>query len=291
MLLRRAVLAAALASAAAYSPVAGSLRSLEAPRRSAVRAKSDDEETIKPPIGFRPLSDQEVVDKLNGVPTFSVVNSAGQVVATPDAEGNLRASFYLDLSEAQATFEGIRTANPGVDVNLHVAPLGSVWALSEWDEPLGDDDDGRDAAAAEEAADLESAKEPGEVGAGAVRLCASASEVEAVGSLLRQSPGPPLLRRRNVKEGPVPLFGSDAIRFKESADSEDDLSARRARPPAAPRTALARPRPPRTAAPPPNPSAPAAPRAQCRSSSGGRTWRRRGWRRAATSRRIRRRCR
>ncbi|KOO22033.1 hypothetical protein Ctob_002953 [Chrysochromulina tobinii] len=93
----------------------------------------------------------EVVDKLNAVPVFSIVNGAEQMVQTPDKEsGNV----------AEASIE--------------------------------------------------------------VRLQAARAEMESVRGLLKKSPVPPLLRRRNVLQGPIPLFGSDQIRFQLPPDPDPD---------------------------------------------------------------------
>ena len=39
-------------------------------------------------------------------------------------------------------------------------------------------------------------------------------EAAAVSEVLSQSPAPPLLRRRNTKEGSIPIFGSDLLKFE-----------------------------------------------------------------------------
>jgi len=58
----------------------------------------------------------------------------------------------------------------------------------------------------------------GELGDVTVRLQASQAEVEAAKEVLDASPVPPLLRRRNAREGPIPLFGSQALRFRMPAE-------------------------------------------------------------------------
>jgi len=178
--------------------------------------------TPTPPVSLRCLSRQQVVDKLNAVPVFSLVNGAEQIVATPDGAGDLVCRFYLEIKEAQAALEELCAANPRTAINMAVTPLGTAFALSEWqtrsdasdaaadsddDDDFYDDDDYYD-------------DERSEASAVAVRLQAAQEEVESVRGLLKKSPVPPLLRRRNVLEGPIPLFGSDQIRFQ--LPSEDD---------------------------------------------------------------------
>jgi len=197
----------------------------------------------QPPLGLRVLTREELLDKLNAVPVFSVVNGAQQMLATPDeTSGAPFCRFYLDVSEAQAALAELRAANPRVLIELAVTPLGTAYALSEWgdvddveaggvagsglssraddDDVLDDDwdDDGLDD---EYLGDGSSGGRP-EV---AVRLQAAQAEVDSVGDVLGRSPVPPLLRRRNAREGPVPLFGSDLLRFQLPADAASDADS------------------------------------------------------------------
>ena len=218
-----------------------------------------------PPIPLRCLSRQEVLDKLNAVPVFGVANAAEELVTAPDSDGMPICTFYLELSEAQAVMRSLQEANPRAAIQLTVAPLGTAFALSEWQEQpseepdesllipdeaaaaFADDEDGDafavgyaasssdvDAADAAFLADIEAeevagtgadALSNGGGGAGiggagskstdvAVRLQASQEEVADLGEQLSKSPAPPLLRRRNAREGPVPLFGSDLLKFQ-----------------------------------------------------------------------------
>jgi hypothetical protein len=199
-----------------------------------------------PPIGLRCLDRQEVLDKLNAAPVFSIVNGAEQLLTVPDESGALVCRFYLELSEAQAALTDLRAANPGEKIELTVAPLGTAFALSEWEEQVdeeargvdgllpdidnlqddddllvdetdeGDDGDGSDDDALRTSAPA-SAAPSGVV----VRLQAAQTEVEASKGVLAASPTPPLLRRRNQREGAVPLFGSDELRFEMPSGAEE----------------------------------------------------------------------
>ena len=195
---------------------------------------------IAVPVPFRPMTRQEIVDKLNSVPTFSVVNDDDTILATPDAEGDLSACFYLELADAQAALADLRAANPRVALGLSATPLGTAYALSEWaGVPQTDAESFAEAAAVLEADGVQPPAAAGDSGSGelsavvggsgggeqqAVRLQASAAEVEAVADLLEEAPAPPLLMARNRRAGAVPLFGSDAIRFQyaEEVDGEEE---------------------------------------------------------------------
>jgi len=191
------------------------------------------------PVPFRPLDRQEIVDVLNAVPTFSVVNQAEEMFATVDKSGALGCNFYLEPADAQEALAELRASNPRLSLELSVAPLGTAFALCEWDglpQPLWERTDrdgaGEDGAeetsgmvgsiAVDEGALLRSADEPTTV----LRLLASGSELEAVGTLLDESPAPPLLRQRNRQLGGIPLFGSDAIRFQMPGDDGETSTVR-----------------------------------------------------------------
>ena len=243
--------------------------SLRLPRCAPVICQQPTEEAKpSPPVALRCLDRQEVLDKLNAVPAFGIVNDAQQLVAEPDEEGNpSTCRFYLDIVEAKAALTALRAANPRVAIDLTVASLGTAFALSEWQEavdeegsdgllPDGDeddwddllDDDDDDDDDLEEDDDLDddtlyglnedspprrAAQRAAATRAPAVqrtlteleqltvRLQAAQEEVDAASEVLDQSPAPPLLRRRNAREGPIPLFGSPALRFRMGASGDE----------------------------------------------------------------------
>jgi len=222
-----------LVRAAAYVPIHtwSSERSCRTSRRLRCLV---DELPVNPPVGLRCLSRQEVVDKLNAVPVFSIVNGAEQMVQTPDKEsGELACRFYLEIDDAKAALQELRSNNPNAMIDVAVTPLGTAFALCEWQTPIeeslgaagaediaadlddeyfGDDDDDDDD-------DDDGFGDAGNVAEASieVRLQAARAEMESVRGLLKKSPVPPLLRRRNVLQGPIPLFGSDQIRFQRPA--------------------------------------------------------------------------
>ena len=202
-------------------------------------------EEASPPIGLRCLTEQEVVDKLNAVPVFSIVNGADQMLATPNEDGELACRFYLEVTEAQATLAELRAANPRATLELAVTPLGTAFAMSEWQERLqddsvvgsgvgiggdlgGTDEYGNDGEYYDDEALFSSPFGSGEDGDAprmevAVRLQANQEEVQNALAALKKAPVPPLLRRQNRLEGPIPLFGSDDLRL--SMPEEDALAA------------------------------------------------------------------
>ena len=95
-------------------------------------ARSSVEPRPPPPLALRTLDQQEVLDKLNAVPVFGIVNAAEELVADRDEEGAMVCRFYLEISEAQAALTALRDINPGVAMDLTVVPLGTAFALSEW---------------------------------------------------------------------------------------------------------------------------------------------------------------
>jgi len=179
------------------------------------------------PIPFRTLSQQEIVDKLDAIPAFSIVAAGDQMVPTRGPDGGLSCCFYMDLEEAKGALAAVQTRNPGQALTLAATPLGTAFALSEWRSSPP-------SAAAERARpgvmdalrrslrEDEGGEVPTEPAAGGgpdTRLQASQSELEAVEDALAASPAPPLLQRRNRLLGHLPLFGSDNIRFRaEEAD-------------------------------------------------------------------------
>ena len=260
-------------------------------------SSSQPEDLPPPPISLRCLSEQEVLDKLNVVPVFAVSNREEELVVTPGKDtGAPTCSFYLELSDALAALSELQAVDPRADVQLTVAPLGTAFALSEWEEAavdeetpkpliskevmaafLYDDDDERAAEEEEDfssqlaevrdaisataqaafMADIEDERLAG-TGADAldrrprdddasldgdssgggsggsggrsfsgvrygeivVRLEPSQSEASRVdAALFASSPTPPLLRRRNAREGAIPLFGTDLLKFRVERDA------------------------------------------------------------------------
>lgn len=86
------------------------------------------------PMPFRPLDKQEVVDRLDAAPVFSVVNSKQMMLPTRGEDSSLSCVFYLDLKEAKSALRSAELLNPGIDLSLAVTPLGTAYALCEWQQ-------------------------------------------------------------------------------------------------------------------------------------------------------------
>ena len=210
-------------------------------------AETDTSAAAGVPIPFRPLDRQEVVDRLDAVPVFSVVNSDQMMLPSrPANDSALSCTFYLDLADARLALASASELNPGMALSLAVTPLGTAFALSEWQQPPPAlDDDDADTAARQGVAQIlretisgspppapsAAASTSASTSASAeirLRLQANQAEIDAVRHLLAASPTPPLLARRNKLEGAIPLFGSDEIRFAPRKEEGRGAEGRRA---------------------------------------------------------------
>ena len=224
-------------TAAVYALTASHGVALRSPARRSLPAPVACDDVEKVPIPMSPMDRAEITAKLDAVPVFSVVQRETQeVVPTAMESGTVCCTFHLDLAEAQQALEAAQQANPGMQLQLSATPLGTAFALCEWQQELflggggsaSDEEEsfdslGQDIASA--SADLpddfdDEAAAPREVRA-ELRLKALEAEVECATPLLAEAPVPPLLVRRNRLVGAVPLFGTGAIRFNanEGADA------------------------------------------------------------------------
>ena len=76
--------------------------------------------------GIGPLSKEEIVEKLNGVPTFAVMQSDGSVISLPDPTGSPGeecCTWFMDAAEARSTLRKVVAANPDL-TGLHLACHG-----------------------------------------------------------------------------------------------------------------------------------------------------------------------
>lgn len=165
------------------------------------------------PVALRPLQRQEIVDKLDGVPVFSVVNrQTQQVVPTAAENGVLCCYFHVDVDEAAASLAMLQARNPTLELGLTATPLGTAYALCEWERQASQEDEEEDSEALG-LADGDDYEDDPDAPKIELRLQAARAEVEVATPLLAEAPVPPLLRRRNQVSGALPLFGSDQIRF------------------------------------------------------------------------------
>lgn len=100
------------------------------------------------PVALRPLQRQEIVDKLDGVPVFSVVNrQTQQVVPTAAENGVLCCYFHVDVDEAAASLAMLQARNPTLELGLTATPLGTAYALCEWERQASQEDEEEDSEA------------------------------------------------------------------------------------------------------------------------------------------------
>jgi len=82
-----------------------------------------------------PLSREEIVDKLNDIPCFCIMQSDGSVISLPDpqgSEGDECCTWFTDASEAQATLRKVVVANPSLSgLKLASHGLGHYLTMSD----------------------------------------------------------------------------------------------------------------------------------------------------------------
>lgn len=146
----------------------------------------------KPERGARTLTKQQVVEKLDNVPVFTIVEEAsGALVGVTDESGETCCRWYADVDEAQSALVLTQHLNPDLPLSLGVTPLGTAFALtSGWKAT--------------------SSAHP-------LKLQASKAIVAAVAKELGASP-----------DGAFPLFGCDELRSPRLLPlflSKEDLHA------------------------------------------------------------------
>ena len=77
------------------------------------------------------LTEQEVVDKLDEVPVFHIMNADRKLLPVPDGSGGTCLRFYADPAEAQAVLDSVQALNPDVTLHMGVTPLGTAFALTQ----------------------------------------------------------------------------------------------------------------------------------------------------------------
>jgi len=105
----------------------------------------DDEDTfleqLKRQGNVGPLCREEVVEKLNAVPTFCILQDDGSVISLPDTdgeEGDECCTWFIDAAEAQATLKRVAAANPDLTVRLASHGLGAFIQMSDgWPRESG----------------------------------------------------------------------------------------------------------------------------------------------------------
>jgi hypothetical protein len=89
-----------------------------------------------------PMSREEVAERLNIVPVFTIVSKDGTpILANIDKDGKTIqvASFFLDQNQAQETIKQIQTSSPDIAAQAQVLPmsLGYAYEVAEQEKPKG----------------------------------------------------------------------------------------------------------------------------------------------------------
>ena len=85
------------------------------------------------------LTKEEIMQKLNGVPTFCVVNKDGGVVGMADAEGGKKSvCWFTDAEEARTILKVMSDANPEAGLQLACHGLGGAFTqCNGWGDEEG----------------------------------------------------------------------------------------------------------------------------------------------------------
>lgn len=79
-----------------------------------------------------PLTKQEVINLLDTIPTFNIVDSDNRIVGTPDEEGEICIRFWSDIDEANSALVLAQTLRgDSTTLSLACTPLGTSFAYAE----------------------------------------------------------------------------------------------------------------------------------------------------------------
>ena len=107
-------------------------RSVAAARETQASAERAAKDALdKPERGARNLTKQQVVEKLDNVPVFTIVEEAsGALVGVADESGETCCRWYADVNEVQSALVLTQHLNPDLPLSLGVTPLGTAFALT-----------------------------------------------------------------------------------------------------------------------------------------------------------------
>lgn len=91
----------------------------------------------EPPPAKAALSPEAIIEKLNAVPTFCLLNGDQNIVSMEDGEGEESCAWFTDADEAREMLKAAKAQNPDVPLHMGVTPLGLAFALAVgWAESI-----------------------------------------------------------------------------------------------------------------------------------------------------------
>lgn len=78
-----------------------------------------------------------MVDKLDNIPTFHLMNDRSQIFPVPDEHGDIAMRWFLDVDDANSALVAVQLLNPETHLQLGVTPLGTAFALTSGWAPNG----------------------------------------------------------------------------------------------------------------------------------------------------------
>lgn len=117
---------------------------LSAPRLGRLRGGADidlenDDDVAAAAVDDTPLTEEEVMAKLNQVPTFTVMGKEeGGFVALERREGGRAIAFFIEPEEAKAVLNMTHAAHPELELRLVCIGLGNAFKICKESEEGGE---------------------------------------------------------------------------------------------------------------------------------------------------------
>lgn len=107
---------------------ASSLRPPSVMSWSRIRGGADSSENASEALERKALTKEEIMEKLNAIPTFCIVNSEGGIIGMTDAEGGKKScAWFTDAEEAKAILAAVQKSNPDAGLRLECHGLGGAF--------------------------------------------------------------------------------------------------------------------------------------------------------------------
>lgn len=96
--------------------------------RGGAAAESEDGNGSVVELERKALTKEEIMEKLNSIPTFCIVNKDGGVIGMTDAEGGKKSCcWFTDAAEAKAILAAVQKSNPDAGLRLECHGLGGAF--------------------------------------------------------------------------------------------------------------------------------------------------------------------